>query len=237
MVHADTPSASRGHPKRLAELMSNWIRENPPVHRWRASRSGATTTRARGARLGPRPSRNHRCRTWRPICDPTVGGPFGGLFLDMREVRQWLRSACMGRSVLNLFAYTCSLGVCAALAGASRVVNSTCRGRISSGAKPTTRSMACPSTSGTSFTATLSTGSIALRAARRRFDLVIVDPPSFSSTPFSVTRDYSRLVAAAAGVVSRGGCLLAATNHAATTAARFETGFLMDLCDTRTEWS
>jgi 23S rRNA (cytosine1962-C5)-methyltransferase len=46
-----------------------------------------------------------------------------GLFLDMREVRSWLRSVSSGRSVLNLFAYTCSLGLCAALGGASRVVN------------------------------------------------------------------------------------------------------------------
>jgi len=51
---------------------------------------------------------------------------------------------------------------------------------------------------------------------------VIVDPPSFSSTPFSVTRDYPRLVAAAARVVSPGGSLLAATNHAQTSEARFD---------------
>jgi 23S rRNA (cytosine1962-C5)-methyltransferase len=62
------------------------------------------------------------------------------------------------------------------------------------------------------------------RFARRSqaFDVVIVDPPSFSSTPFSVTRDYPRLVAAAAGVVVPHGVLLAATNHAQTSEARFD---------------
>ena len=62
------------------------------------------------------------------------------------------------------------------------------------------------------------------RFARRgeRFDLVIVDPPSFSSTPFSVTRDYPRLVEAAARTVAPAGILLAATNHAGTSDDRFE---------------
>jgi 23S rRNA (cytosine1962-C5)-methyltransferase len=62
------------------------------------------------------------------------------------------------------------------------------------------------------------------RFARRgtRFDLVIVDPPSFSSTPFAVTRDYPRLVDAAARVVAPAGILVAATNHAGTSERRFE---------------
>jgi 23S rRNA (cytosine1962-C5)-methyltransferase len=62
------------------------------------------------------------------------------------------------------------------------------------------------------------------RFARRqqRFDIVILDPPSFSSTPFSVTRDYPRLVEAAARTVAPAGILLAATNHASTSDERFE---------------
>ena len=58
-----------------------------------------------------------------------------------------------------------------------------------------------------------------------RYDVVILDPPSFSSArgrPFSVVRDYQRLVAAAARCTAHRGMLLAATNHAGTTTARFE---------------
>jgi 23S rRNA (cytosine1962-C5)-methyltransferase len=150
-----------------------------------------------------------------------------GLFLDMREVRGWLRSASGVRVVLNLFAYTCSLGVCAALGGADRVVNvDVSRPYLEWG------------------TANYALNGLAVeprdfiygdafdwlsRFARRAqaFDVIIVDPPSFSSTPFSVTRDYSRLVAAAARVVAPGGVLLAATNHAQTSEARFE-GWLRD---------
>ena len=46
-----------------------------------------------------------------------------GLFLDMREVRSWLRGNAADRRVLNLFAYTCSFGVNAALGRAARVLN------------------------------------------------------------------------------------------------------------------
>jgi 23S rRNA (cytosine1962-C5)-methyltransferase len=145
-----------------------------------------------------------------------------GLFLDMREVRDWLRSACEGRSVLNLFAYTCSLGVCAALGGGSRVVNlDVSRPSLEWGkANYALNGLRVDNQDfiyGDAF-------DWLNRFARRSlmFDVVIVDPPSFSSTPFAVTRDYARLVAAAARVVTPGGCLLAATNHAQTSAARFE---------------
>ena len=64
----------------------------------------------------------------------------------------------------------------------------------------------------------------AVRLARRneRFDMVIIDPPSFSSTPFSVVRDYPRLVAAAARTIAPAGILLAATNHSSTSDERFD---------------
>src|SRR5205823_14980118 len=46
-----------------------------------------------------------------------------GLFLDMRETRARVRGLAEGRTVLNLFAYTCAFGVAAALGGAARVLN------------------------------------------------------------------------------------------------------------------
>jgi 23S rRNA (cytosine1962-C5)-methyltransferase len=46
-----------------------------------------------------------------------------GFFLDMRPLRKWLIDYSKGKSVLNLFAYTCSLSV-AALEGGARQVAS-----------------------------------------------------------------------------------------------------------------
>src|SRR4029079_11623229 len=45
------------------------------------------------------------------------------LFLDLRVVRRRVLELARGRSVLNLFAYTCGVGVAAARAGAAEVWN------------------------------------------------------------------------------------------------------------------
>ena len=145
-----------------------------------------------------------------------------GLFIDMREVRAWLRENATGRTVLNLFAYTCAFGVAAARGGAERVLNLDLSRNYLEWGKLNYRFNDLPVDDhdfvfGDAF-------DWLARFARRqtRFDLVIVDPPSFSSTPFSVTRDYPRLVEAAARVVAPDGILLAATNHAGTSDERFD---------------
>jgi 23S rRNA (cytosine1962-C5)-methyltransferase len=145
-----------------------------------------------------------------------------GLFLDMRDVRQWLRQRAAQKTVLNLFAYTCSLGVVASLGGAGRVVNlDVSRSYLDWGKANYALNNLQADEHDFIYGDALDW---LARFGRRSqtFDLVIVDPPSFSSTPFSVTRDYMRLVALAAAVVARGGTLLAATNHAATTEGRFD---------------
>ncbi len=45
------------------------------------------------------------------------------LFLDMRVGRRFVLNEARDKSVLNLFSYTCGVGVCAALAGANHVIN------------------------------------------------------------------------------------------------------------------
>jgi 23S rRNA (cytosine1962-C5)-methyltransferase len=144
-----------------------------------------------------------------------------GLFLDMREVRHWLRGAAAGRSVLNTFGYTCAFGVSAMLGGAQRVVNLDISRRYLAWGQTNYRlnDLAVDPHDFVFGDAFDWLGRFARRG--QRFEIVIVDPPSFSSTPFSVTRDYPRLVEAAARVVVPGGMLLAATNHAPTSDTRF----------------
>lgn len=154
------------------------------------------------------------------ICPST--GLSVGLFLDMREVRQWLRANASGRTVLNLFAYTCSFGVVAALGGATRVLNlDVSRPYLEWGKR--NYALNGLSTDDRDFVYGDALDWLG-RFARRQtlWDVVVVDPPSFSSTPFSITRDYARLVELAARVVSHGGVLVAAANHAATSDRRFD---------------
>jgi 23S rRNA (cytosine1962-C5)-methyltransferase len=149
-----------------------------------------------------------------------------GLFLDMREVRAWVREHARARRVLNLFSYTCAFGVCAGLGRAARVLNL-------DASRPYLRwGRANYALNGLPVEERDFVYGDALdwlgRLARRgeRFELVIVDPPSFGSTrvggSFSVERDYGRLVGAAAHVTAAGGILLAATNHGGVSVARFD---------------
>jgi 23S rRNA (cytosine1962-C5)-methyltransferase len=63
--------------------------------------------------------REHGLRFW--IEAHQRGNP--GLFLDARPARAWLQKNCGDRRILNLFAFTGSLGIAAAAAGARSVVH------------------------------------------------------------------------------------------------------------------
>jgi 23S rRNA (cytosine1962-C5)-methyltransferase len=138
-----------------------------------------------------------------------------GLFLDMRLTREWVQAHSRGGTVLNCFAYTCGFGVAAAAGGAARVVNiDNVRRNLDWGRRnyalnglPAERQ---DFIDGDVF-------DWLRRFARRdqKFDLVILDPPSYSTTRrtrFSVMRDYVGLTSLAATVVAPGGWLLACAN-------------------------
>jgi 23S rRNA (cytosine1962-C5)-methyltransferase len=139
-----------------------------------------------------------------------------GLFLDMRETRARVRELAAGRTVLNLFAYTCAFGVAAALGGSVRVLNiDAARPALEWGRQNYRLNGLSPDpydfVYGEAF-------DWLRRLARRgtRFDLVIADPPSFSNVKgraFAVSRDYAELVAACARVVAPSGLLLCCANE------------------------
>ena len=112
--------------------------------------------------------------------DPTLNRD-AGLYLDTRDLREWARANLAGKSVLNTFAYTCSLGVAAMSAGASRVVNTdrTARflevGRASYALNKFTVRKADFRVG--DFFAVASE----LNRANARFDCVFLDPPFFAS--------------------------------------------------------
>jgi 23S rRNA (cytosine1962-C5)-methyltransferase len=152
-----------------------------------------------------------------------------GLFLDQRGNRRRVRELAAGKAVANLFAYTCAFTVAAALGGASRTVS------VDASTAALERGHANLAHAGVlgraaakgehAFVAEDAFAWLA-RAARRaeRYDLVIVDPPSYSSTKrgrFVAASDYVDLAAAALAVVAPGGKLLACTNHRGIAAARF----------------
>ncbi len=141
-----------------------------------------------------------------------------GVFLDQRENRRRVRALASAASVANLFAYTCAFSLAAALGGARRTVS------VDASAAALERGMAAFVHAGViddaahTFVA-MDVFSWLDRTARRgdRFDLVVLDPPSYSAlkrgSRFVADKDYVALVASALRIVSPGGRLLACTNH------------------------
>jgi 23S rRNA (cytosine1962-C5)-methyltransferase len=148
-----------------------------------------------------------------------------GLFLDQRMNRRRVREMAAGARVANLFAYTCAFSVAAALGGAERIVS------VDASVSALERGRANMQHAGVSvgeahaFVADDAFNWLA-RTARRgeRFDLVVLDPPSYSSTKrgrFVADSDYGALAAEALAILSPGGKLLACTNHRGIAASRF----------------
>jgi 23S rRNA (cytosine1962-C5)-methyltransferase len=145
-----------------------------------------------------------------------------GIFLDQRPNRRLVREIANGAHVLNLFSYTCAFSVAAALGGAARTVSVDAsvlaleRGRANFGAAGIALGGAGPSAAH-SFVAEDVFAWLARAATKKeRFDIVIVDPPSYSSTKkrrFVAESDYDDLVALAARVLAPRGKLVACCNH------------------------
>lgn len=140
-----------------------------------------------------------------------------GLFLDHRETRKVVASTAKGKRVLNLFAYTCSFSVHAALAGATF-----------------TKSVDMSNT----YTAwgrdnfllnslSLENNKIVRADCLKfldteifsgiKYDLIIIDPPTISRSKkmnqiFDIQVDYISLISRAIKLLSKGGIIFFSTN-------------------------
>jgi 23S rRNA (cytosine1962-C5)-methyltransferase len=146
-----------------------------------------------------------------------LGGLNVGLFTDMREHRHELARFAAGRSVLNGFSYTGTLSVAAAAAGAAAVTSVDLSSGVQRWARDNFRlNGLVPRRPCFRF----ETGDVSRTLAReadvgRRYDLVLLDPPTYSAArgaPFALERDYPALVASACRLLPPGGLLWLAAN-------------------------
>lgn len=154
-----------------------------------------------------------------------------GLFLDQRDNRHRVRELSSGRSVLNLFAYTCGFSSAALAGGATFVTSVDASAHVMSRVQPSLEELSAADRHaaivGDCFDVLKS-----LRTEERRFDLIVVDPPSYASTSsgrFRLRRDYPKLVADALAVANPGANLLFCTNHHGTTDRELRTFVLQGL--------
>jgi 23S rRNA (cytosine1962-C5)-methyltransferase len=140
-----------------------------------------------------------------------------GVFLDQRLNRRRVREMAAGKTLANLFAYTCGFTVAAAVGGAKRTVSVDASAAALERGRANLAHAGLLQTGEHAFAAADAMGWLA-RIARKgeAFDLVVLDPPSYSTTKkgrFVADRDYVDLAAAAMAVVALGGTLVACTNH------------------------
>lgn len=140
-----------------------------------------------------------------------------GLFTDMREHRRGLPRFAAGARVLNLFSYTGALGLACARGGAVSVTNVDTSTGVQAWAAG---NFARAGFSGDKWKFEAGDAIRYLARAGRdkeRYDLVVIDPPTFSTargSPWVLDRDYPQLIAQAAAVVPPSGMLwLAANTH------------------------
>ena len=137
-----------------------------------------------------------------------------GFFIDQRENRRYLRQLAPAR-VLNTFAYTCSFSVAAASAGAETVNIDLSKKSLARGRE--NFALNGLPTASHKFIAD-DVFDVLPRLARRgeKFDVVILDPPTFSRShrgrTFHAQSDYEELLNLALPLVERNGRILISTN-------------------------
>jgi 23S rRNA (cytosine1962-C5)-methyltransferase len=158
-----------------------------------------------------------------------------GLFLDQRDNRRRLLSdhiaagfpllsdtpgAAMANGkwqMLNTFAYTCGFSVCAAKAGA-RTTNLDLSRKSLAWGKRNFELNQLDSTAHEFLQGDVFAWLRRLGKKQRLFDVVLLDPPTFSQSKesgvFRADKDYGRLVTAALPLLKSGGVLFASTNAA-----------------------
>ncbi len=157
-----------------------------------------------------------------------VAGQKTGFFLDQRENRARVEALAMGKSVLNVFAYSGGFSLYAARGGATEVASlDMSEPALQAAAYNFTLNLGNPNVAAAKHELLLGDAFVqmeALMANGRSFDMVIIDPPAFAKKQAEVERAlgaYRRLVKLGVAVLRPGGTLVMASCSSRVSAAAF----------------
>ena len=152
-----------------------------------------------------------------------------GLFIDQRENRRHVRHIAPKR-LLNCFAYTCSFAVCAGSVGANTVNVDLSKKSLARGRENFALN-SLPTIDHRFIADDVLTVLPRLARKGEKFDMIILDPPTFSRSPggktFQVENDFEKLLVEALELAERDGHVLVSTNcstlreHALEVMARY----------------
>lgn len=137
-----------------------------------------------------------------------------GLFLDHRALRRWLAREAAGRRFLNLFCYTATATVQAALGGAAESLSVDLSATYLAWAE---RNFARNGLDPRRHRLERADCLRWLPRCRERFDLILLDPPTFSNSKgmaatLDIQRDHLRLLEAVSRLLAPGGLLFFSTH-------------------------
>ncbi len=141
-----------------------------------------------------------------------------GLFADHRDTRQVVREMAAGKDFLNLYCYTASFS-CYAAKGDARSTVSVDRSQSAIDWARENMTLNGLDMSANRLVHDHTFDFLAnARQKGMRFDLAVVDPPSYSTTKtrdvaFDILKDHPRLLAAVVSILRPGATLLFSTNH------------------------
>jgi 23S rRNA (cytosine1962-C5)-methyltransferase len=139
-----------------------------------------------------------------------------GLFPDQRRNRQMLMPHVAGKRVLNLFAFTGAFSVAAAAAGAKKVTSVDVSEKYLGVARENFSINRLNPKKHEFIVADVFATLEQMRDEGRSFDIIIFDPPSFSTTKkslFSTQGGTAKLAAATLPLLAENGLLACSSNH------------------------
>ncbi len=140
-----------------------------------------------------------------------------GLFLDHRLTRARLREAAGGKRFLNLFAYTCTASVYAAAGKAASTVSVDLSNTYLDWAQRNFELNGFTSHGNSLVQADCREWLAVAAEAAQRYDLIFLDPPTFSNSKrmegvLDIRRDHPGLIDSCMRVLAPGGLLVFSTN-------------------------
>ena len=150
------------------------------------------------------------CRLWVNLTDYLDSG----LFLDHRPVRQWIGSNAAGKRFLNLFCYTGAATVHAAMGGATSTTSVDLSKTYLDWLQ---RNLFLNQKNSPVHQLVHADCRQWLKHCRERFDLIFLDPPSYSNSKrmdsdLDIQRDHAELIRAAMDRLEPDGTLIFSTN-------------------------
>ncbi len=136
-------------------------------------------------------------------------------YLDTRHLRSWLRQNMRGRTLLNTFAYTGTLGIAALAGGAIKIIQTDNTERFLKLAKESSRLNNISGAKSEYMVMDFFHMVDRFKTSGTLFDCVILDPPFYSQTRFGkvdAAQDFVRLINKVRPLIAHNGYLVAVNN-------------------------